>query len=125
MVGADDVTKLTLLDLGAGDESLGSGIEVWARRYGREWRVTKLDLSLAALQLGAAPFIADRAKFLSDGLQSIRRGWRVGEWRDLAKRADMLTHGCGSTTARAYCCRRAKGRGIAFPKLEAVLVCAT
>jgi len=158
-LGRMNVAKLTLLDLGAGDGSLGSEIEEWARRYGWEWRVTNLDLSLAALQLGAgrrsvagsvctlpfvdesfdvviasqmthhltedetvqhfreawrvtrdAVFLTDAHRnggalcviwallrslrvtphFLSDGLQSVRRGWRVGEWRELAERAGIV-----------------------------------
>src|SRR5688572_7320653 len=158
-LGRMNVTKLTLLDLGAGDGSLGEAIEAWAKRYGWDWRVTNLDISLAALQLGAgrrsvagsvcalpfadesfdvviasqmthhltedervqhfgeawrvtgdAIFLTDEHRnggalcviwallrslrvtphFLSDGLQSVRRGWREGEWRELAERAGIV-----------------------------------
>src|SRR6188474_221395 len=39
--------------------------------------------------------------FLFDGLQSIRRGWRVGDWRKLAEEAGSRMCACGSITARA------------------------
>lgn len=152
-LGRARVQRLSLLDLGAGDGSLGEGIETWARRHGWDWRVTSLDCNLNALSLGprrrrvagsvcALPFrdgsfdvvissqmahhltdeetvrhfqeawritrdalfltdahrnagafcfmwVVLRAlrmtpQFRSDGLLSVRRGWRVGEWRHLA-----------------------------------------
>jgi ubiquinone/menaquinone biosynthesis C-methylase UbiE len=157
-LGRRNVPRLSILDLGAGDGYLGGSIEAWARRFGWDWRVTNLDVSVPALQLGARrssvagsvcalPF-ADRTfdvviasqmthhltddetvqhfleawrvtrdaifltdvhrnagafcvmslllrwlrvppRFLSDGLLSVRRGWRVGEWRELARKAGI------------------------------------
>jgi hypothetical protein len=157
-LGRNNVRNLSVLDLGAGDGSLGAEIEAWARRYGWDWRVTNLDLSVAALGLGTgrrrvaasvcslpfadgsfdvviasqmthhltefetvqhfreawrvtrdAVFLTDAHRnggalcvlwallrslrvtpeFLSDGLLSVRRGWRVGEWRALSERAGI------------------------------------
>ena len=157
-LGRNNVARLSILDLGAGDGYLGGRIEAWARHFGWDWRVTNLDVSVTALQLGARrcsvagsvcalPF-ADRSfdvviasqmthhltddetvqhfveawrvtrdaifltdvhrnagafcgislllrwlrvspRFLADGLLSVRRGWRVGEWRELARRAGL------------------------------------
>jgi len=42
-LGRMNVAKLTLLDLGAGDGSLGSEIEAWARRYGWESTTSPCD----------------------------------------------------------------------------------
>ena len=152
-LGRGRVKKLSMLDLGAGDGSIGRSIEAWARRRGWDWRVTNLDLNVGALRLnpggrnvagavGALPFADDSfdvviasqmthhltdeevvqhfreawrvtrdalfltdahrnagalaviwlvlrlmrvpPQFLSDGMLSVRRSWRVGEWRELA-----------------------------------------
>ena len=152
-LGRGRVKKLTMLDLGAGDGSIGRSIEAWARRRGWDWRVTNLDLNVGALRLnpggrnvagavGALPFADDSfdvvissqmthhltdeeaaqhfreawrvtrdalfltdahrnagalaviwlvlrlmrvpPQFLSDGMLSVRRSWRVGDWRELA-----------------------------------------
>lgn len=157
-LGRVNVARLSILDLGAGDGSMGVAIESWARRYGWDWRVTNLDLSVSALKLGqgrrnvagsvcALPFADDSfdvviasqmthhltdaetvehfreawrvtrdavfltdahrnggalcviwallrtlrvtPQFLADGLLSVRRGWRVGEWRALAGQAGL------------------------------------
>jgi hypothetical protein len=157
-LGKPNLGTLSLLDLGAGDGWLGEQIEIWARGRGWDWSVTSLDLSFAALSLGArrrrvagsvcalpfrdasfdvvissqmahhlteeetvlhfreawritrdALFLTDahrnsgalcvmwallRAlqmppRFRSDGLLSIRRGWRVREWRQLAQAAGI------------------------------------
>lgn len=157
-LGRKKVQRLSLLDLGAGDGSVGRGIEKWAARHGWQWRVTHVDLSVPALALGegcrrvaanvcALPFrdesfdvvissqmthhLTDQEAvlhfregwrvtretlfltdvhrnvgslcaiwfllrclrvtptFLADGLLSVRRGWRVGEWKDLACQAGI------------------------------------
>jgi 2-polyprenyl-3-methyl-5-hydroxy-6-metoxy-1,4-benzoquinol methylase len=157
-LGRGQVKKLSMLDLGAGDGSIGRSIVAWARRRGWEWRVTNLDLNVSALRLnpggrnvagavGALPFVDDSfdiviasqmthhladeeavqhfreawrvtrdalfladahrnagamaviwgvlrvmrvsPQFLSDGMLSVRRSWRVGEWRALAARAGI------------------------------------
>ena len=157
-LGRGNVTKLSLLDLGAGDGSIGRSIEIWARRHGWDWRVTNLDANRGALGLGAnrrnvaasvcaLPFTDDSfdvvmasqmthhltdeevvghfreawrvsrdavffvdahrnvgawcalwlvlrlmrvtPQFRSDGLLSVQRGWRVGEWRELARKAGI------------------------------------
>jgi 2-polyprenyl-3-methyl-5-hydroxy-6-metoxy-1,4-benzoquinol methylase len=151
--------SLSLLDLGAGDGSLGEELQRWAAKRGWDWRVTNLDLSTQAMRLNPnGRFVAGSAlalpfcdnsfdvvmasqmahhlmsddevcvhfreawrvtrdllflndlhrnpalygvlwlllrlhgypkHFRSDGLLSVRRGWRVGEWRDLAARAGI------------------------------------
>jgi 2-polyprenyl-3-methyl-5-hydroxy-6-metoxy-1,4-benzoquinol methylase len=157
-LGPERVKTLSILDLGAGDGSIGEAIELWARRYGWNWQVTHLDLNVAALELRslrsrvagsacALPFRSDSfdvvissqmahhlseeetmkhfreawrvtrdalflsdahrntgalcvlwallrllrvtASFRSDGLLSVRRGWRVGEWKRLAELAGI------------------------------------
>jgi 2-polyprenyl-3-methyl-5-hydroxy-6-metoxy-1,4-benzoquinol methylase len=155
-LGRTNVSRLTFLDLGAGNAALGPTIESWARRHGWDWRVTSLDGSPRALRLGQGPrrvaadvcalpfadnsfdvvmasqmthhlteeqtvrhfaeawrvtrdvlFLTDTHRnvaslsiiwvilkllrvpgtFLGDGMLSVRRGWRVAEWRELARRA--------------------------------------
>jgi len=157
-LGRGNVRRLSLLDLGAGDGSIGRSIESWARRHGWDWRVTNLDLNVGALRLNpsgrniaasvcALPFADDSfdvviasqmthhltdkeavqhfreawrvardalclmdghrnagvlcvlwgllrlmrvtPQFLSDGMLSVKRGWRVGEWRELAALAEI------------------------------------
>ena len=157
-LGAERSKALSILDLGAGDGSLGRTLELWAARQGCIWTVTCLDLNPKALRLNAGgrnvsgsvlalPFPDDcfdlvmasqmthhlsdadagqhfreawrvtrDALFLndlhrnaillgvvwaavhltrlsptmrSDGLLSVRRGWRIGEWRDLAREAGI------------------------------------
>jgi ubiquinone/menaquinone biosynthesis C-methylase UbiE len=46
-------TTLSILDLGAGDGSLGTALEAWATRQDWRWQVTNLDTSLAALSLNS------------------------------------------------------------------------
>ena len=158
-LGAERCRSLSLLDLGAGDGSLGRALTAWAGQRGWSWRVTSLDLNPLALRLNpgghnvaacalALPF-ADRsfdvviasqmthhlaptaavarhfreawrvtrdtlflndlhrngallavvwlathltrlpAELRSDGLLSVRRGWRLGEWRRLAEEAGI------------------------------------
>ena len=159
LLGESRCRSLTLLDLGAGDGSLGTELTVWALQRGWHWQVTNLDLNPQALQsngsarnvVGSAhclPFqtssfdvvVASQmthhlgtdadvarhfsdasrvsrdavllydlhrglpmyvmiwlflhvfgfpAHFRSDGLLSVRRGWRVREWVDLAARAGL------------------------------------
>jgi ubiquinone/menaquinone biosynthesis C-methylase UbiE len=43
--------SLTILDVGAGDGTLGKIIESWAQQQGWNWRVINLDMSMAALSL--------------------------------------------------------------------------
>jgi len=157
-LGRANVKRLSILDLGAGDGYIGRTIAAWAKRYDWDWRVTNLDMNLAALRLGkgerrvvgsvcALPFAEDsfdvviasqmthhltdeetvrhfreawrvtrdalyltdahrnicalsamwvllrlmrmKPHFRSDGLLSVKRGWRVGEWRELAERAGI------------------------------------
>lgn len=157
-LGRGRVKKLSILDLGAGDGSIGRSIEAWARHRGWDWRVTNLDLNLGALRLNpggrniagavdALPFADDcfdvviasqmthhltdneathhfreawrvtrdalfladvhrnagalcvvwavlrlmrvTPQFLSDGLLSVRRSWRVDEWREIAVQAGI------------------------------------
>ena len=50
-LGAENCRQLSLLDLGAGDGSLGRKLTQWAARRGWVWRVTNLDLNPLALRL--------------------------------------------------------------------------
>jgi len=158
-LGAERCQSLSLLDLGAGDGSLGRELTEWAARRRWNWRVTNLDINPLALQLNgngsnvaasavALPFrdrsfdvviaaqmahhlpdtaaveqhfreawrVTRDALFLNDlhrnlaliflvwvgarltrisprmradGLLSVRRGWRVPEWKTLAARAGI------------------------------------
>jgi 2-polyprenyl-3-methyl-5-hydroxy-6-metoxy-1,4-benzoquinol methylase len=158
-LGAGNCREFTLLDLGAGDGSLGRTLAAWAARRGWDWRVTSLEINPLALHLApggrrvvgsatALPFaedafdvviatqmthhlptdddvvahfreawrVARRGLFLNDlhrnaalfgviwllvhalrcprdfradGLLSVRRGWRVPEWRALSARAGI------------------------------------
>ena len=42
---------LSILDVGAGDGSLGKSVQAWASRRGWNWRVVNLDTSIVALRL--------------------------------------------------------------------------
>ena len=53
LLGDSQCRSLSLLDVGAGDGSLGRAIEAWARERGWTWRVVNLDCSLSALQLNS------------------------------------------------------------------------
>src|SRR5262245_58888327 len=46
-----NLSSLSILELGAGDVSLGTALTGWATRRNWRWRVTNLDTSLAALSL--------------------------------------------------------------------------
>jgi hypothetical protein len=50
-LGRDHVESLKILDLGAGDGSLGRTLETWAKRKGWNWSVTNLDFNETALRL--------------------------------------------------------------------------
>ena len=50
-LGRERVQSLSVLDLGAGDGSLGREMEHWAAARGWTWRVTNLDLNPDALRL--------------------------------------------------------------------------
>lgn len=158
-LGPTDCRELSILDVGAGDGSLGTILHEWAATKGWNWSVTSLDANPLALTLSNArarvvgsatrlPFhdnsfdvvIASQMThhldsdqqvmahfgeafrvarkrvflndihrnagiyfviwillnihrvprhFLQDGLLSVRRGWRVGEWKRLAREAGM------------------------------------
>jgi 2-polyprenyl-3-methyl-5-hydroxy-6-metoxy-1,4-benzoquinol methylase len=158
-LGKQHVQSLAILDLGAGDGSLGQVLEHWAAEHGWNWRVTNLDINPDALRLnrkglnvaasalclpfrdesfdvviasqmthhlanetqvvrhfGEAWRVTRDALFLndlhrnvvllalvwvtvrvlglpramqSDGFTSVRRGWRVTEWRSMAARAGI------------------------------------
>jgi ubiquinone/menaquinone biosynthesis C-methylase UbiE len=158
-LGPERCRSLSILDLGAGDGSLGAELSEWAAGRGWDWRVTNLDINVEALKLGAGHrFVAGSvlalpfrdnsfdvvmasqmahhlssdeevsrhfseawrvtgdllllndlhrnaalylvvwalvrlrgcpAHFRSDALVSIRRSWRVPEWRALAARAGI------------------------------------
>ncbi len=53
LLGANDCTQLSLLDLGAGDGSLGEDLTKWAKTKGWSWQVTSLDLNPVALASGS------------------------------------------------------------------------
>ena len=159
LLGPEKCRSLTMLDLGAGDGSLGRALEKWAASKGWDWSVTNLDSNPHVLQLCppgktvvgsvlAVPFpdnsfdvvianqmthhlpsevdvvehfrearrvsrhcilLSDMHRssvlysliwvilhvgrfpkhFREDGLLSVKRGFRAGEWRDLATRAGI------------------------------------
>jgi 2-polyprenyl-3-methyl-5-hydroxy-6-metoxy-1,4-benzoquinol methylase len=159
LLGLKSCRKLSILDLGAGDGSLGRQLTEWAAQRGWLWRVTNLDVNLAALQISQGlsnvlasalrlPFqdnsfdvvlasqmthhltpdaevlqhfreawrvarlgllVSDLHRSLalygviwfgtrllglssdmrSDGLLSVRRGFRVKEWEELAQKAEI------------------------------------
>lgn len=158
LLGRDRCGRLSLVDLGAGDGSLGKTLSAWARTQGWEWSFTNVDLCPPGLDqsgvrhvtanVTALPFadgefdvaiattmthhlntdaavirhfqeagrVARRAvlicdmqrnplflaglwltliavgapgEFRRDGVLSVRRGWRVPEWRHLADQAGL------------------------------------
>lgn len=54
-LGGDRVTQLNILDLGAGNGSLGAELKEWAARRGWHWEVTQLDYNPSALRLDPSP----------------------------------------------------------------------
>lgn len=52
LLGEAGCRSLSVLDLGAGDGSLGRLLSNWAGERGWDWRMTSLDLSPTALRLG-------------------------------------------------------------------------
>src|SRR5207245_4955470 len=54
LLGAARCAALSLLDIGAGDGSLGRQLERWASRRGWHWRVTNLDRHPPAGRLSPA-----------------------------------------------------------------------
>ena len=158
-LGETNCRSLSLLDLGAGDGSLGNELTRWAATRGWDWRVTNLDANIQPMRLtprarcvaasvlalpfrdrafdvviasqmthhlmsdeeacrhfreawrvtGQMLFLSDLHRnvalygvlwvllrlhgfsehFVSDGLLSVRRSWRVREWRALAARAGI------------------------------------
>lgn len=54
-LGEGHCQSMSLLDLGAGDCSLGDTLESWAQRKKWNWEVTHLDLSPLALSLNESP----------------------------------------------------------------------
>ena len=53
LVGRERCRSLSLLDLGAGDGSLGNKLTAWAARQGWDWRFTNLDCNAHALRLNS------------------------------------------------------------------------
>src|SRR5438045_8345248 len=51
LLGSANCVSLSILDLGAGDGSLGERLTAWAGKQGWTWRVTSLDVSLRAIAL--------------------------------------------------------------------------
>jgi ubiquinone/menaquinone biosynthesis C-methylase UbiE len=54
LVGQKNVHNLSLLDLGAGDGSLGRSLTLWAARRGWTWRVVNVDMNAEALGLNGS-----------------------------------------------------------------------
>ena len=99
LVGHAGCRSLSILDLGAGDGSLGTNMRNWATKRGWDWKITNLDTCMAALRLnrrglnvaGSAtrlPFqdgsfdavvASQMAHHLSDACvkELLREGWRV------------------------------------------------
>jgi len=51
LLGEASCCSLSILDVGAGDGSLGNAVRDWAAKRGWNWRVVNLDTSLSALGL--------------------------------------------------------------------------
>jgi ubiquinone/menaquinone biosynthesis C-methylase UbiE len=51
LLGSKKVRQLSLLDLGAGDGSLGQSLTAWATRKGWSWRIVNIDQNASALAL--------------------------------------------------------------------------
>ncbi len=51
MLGREACSRLTILDLGAGDGSLGRKLTGWAAKRGWNWEFTNLDINAEALKL--------------------------------------------------------------------------
>src|SRR5690242_7832224 len=51
LLGDTQCRSLTILDVGAGDGSLGRSVRQWATGRGWDWRVVNIDCNLAALRL--------------------------------------------------------------------------
>src|SRR5436309_2984694 len=51
LCASEAATDLSILDLGAGDGSLGRVLSAWAAKRGWNWRFTNLDFSYRALRL--------------------------------------------------------------------------
>lgn len=51
LLGEADCPSLSILDVGAGDGSLGRAMRDWAGQRGWDWRVVNVDCSLSALSL--------------------------------------------------------------------------
>jgi hypothetical protein len=49
LLGEASCRSLSILDVGAGDGSLGNAVRDWAATRGWNWRVVNLDTSLSAL----------------------------------------------------------------------------
>ena len=54
LLGNGDCVGLTVLDVGAGDGSLGKALGEWAAVHGWKWRIVNLDTSLSAIRLNRA-----------------------------------------------------------------------
>lgn len=54
-LGAAQCERMSVLDLGAGDCSMGQTLEEWARQKKWQWDVTHLDISALALSLHDGP----------------------------------------------------------------------
>ena len=99
-LGAANCRQLSILDLGAGDGSLGREMEKFAQRQGWDWRVTNFDVNPVPLRLAstsrnvagsvlALPFVensfdvvvaSQMTHHLADGdavIQHLREAWRV------------------------------------------------
>ncbi|HTL59287.1 MAG TPA: methyltransferase domain-containing protein [Candidatus Limnocylindrales bacterium] len=98
-IGTEKCQSLSILDLGAGDGTLGNELNAWARRRNWNWHITNLDHSLPALRLNptasnvaasatALPFhdnsfdlviASQMAHHLADEqvIQLLRESWRV------------------------------------------------
>jgi len=61
LLGPDACRQLRLLDLGAGDGTLGQELATWARKRDWDWTVTSLDLNPTALEFGNGERVAGSA----------------------------------------------------------------
>jgi ubiquinone/menaquinone biosynthesis C-methylase UbiE len=90
LVSEQDCRALSILDIGAGDGSLGVSLRAWAAKRGWDWRVVNLDMSPMALGLNPGG--------LNVAGSAVRLPFRDGSFD--AVFASQMTHHLSETDVR-------------------------